>query len=174
MTILRDWTIGNLLALAVLGLAIGSTLTAGLRAARLDPLPEGTIEGSPRPSFQTSAPSANPPTPAILTAVRMNPMRPDRRRAEGRYGQEPVADVAEAQPPEPVPTFRVVGIVQRRRGLDLAAIAADRGSAQLVRQGDRIRGFFLHRVSADSVFLARSDTTIGLAAPGRTYRRGDD
>lgn len=174
MTTFRDWTTGNRVGLAVLGLAVAWMMTAGFRAARLDPLPEGTVEGSRRSAFPTSASAARPPTPAILTAVRANPMRPDRRRAEGRYGQEPIGEAAEPQAPEPVPAFRVVGIVQRRRGPDLAAIAADRASAQLVRQGDRIRGFVLNRVSDDSVFLARSDTAIGLAAPGRSFAGGTD
>lgn len=174
MTILRDWTTGNRVGLVVLGLATACMLTAGFRAARLDPLPEGAIDGSRRSAYPTSTSAARPPTPAILTAVRANPMRPDRRRAEGRYGQKPISADAEPQPREPVPAFRVVGIVQRRRGPDLAAIAADRTSAQLVRQGDRIRGFILNRVRADSVFLARSDTTIGLAAPGRRFGGGTD
>lgn len=174
MTILRDWTTGNRVGLAVLGLAIAWMLTAGLRAAHLEPLPEGPIEESRRRSYRTSAAAAPPPTPAILTAVRANPMRPDRRRAEGRYGRNPTVEQAEVQPREPVPAFRVVGIVQRRRGLDLAAITTDRSSAQLVRQGDRIQGFVLSRVGADSVFLARSDTTIGLATPGRRFGGGTD
>jgi hypothetical protein len=174
MTMLRDWTTGNLVGLGVLGLAVVWMVASGCRAARLDPLPENSAEGSGRVAYPVSASAPLPPTPAILAAVRANPMRPDRRRSDGRYGQEPIAEDAEPEPPEPVPAFRVVGIVQRRTGPDLAAIAADGTSAQLVRQGGRIQGFVLNRVRRDSVFLARPDTAIGLAAPGRRYGGGSD
>lgn len=174
MTTLRDWTTGNLVGLGVLGLAVAWMVASGIRAARLDPLPEGAAEEARRAPYPVSASAPLPPTPAILAAVRANPMRPDRRRSDGRYGQEPVAEDAEPELRDPVPAFRVVGIVRRRTGPDLAAIAADRISARLVRRGGQIQGFVLSRVRADSVFLARPDTAIGLAVPGRRYGGGSD
>jgi hypothetical protein len=169
MIALRDWTRVNLACLVMLALTSAWALSIGLRAARLDPLPAAAPPHTPSPAYPHSSPVPMSQTAAVLAAVRANPMRPDRRRADGRYGQEP-AEAAEPESRAPVPAFRLVGIVQRRSGPDLAAIAGDRSPAQLVRQGGEIHGFVLQDVRSDSVFLARQDTVVGLAVPGRRYR----
>jgi len=171
---LRDWTSTNLACLGMLGIAVLWVLSAGFRAARLDPLPQATQSTVPAPAYPRSTPAPIVLSPAILATVRANPMRPDRRRAEGRYGQEGVAEVGGPVPPPPVPAFQVVGVVRQRTGPNFAAIAWGRSPSRLVRQGDQLEGFVLGRIRADSVFLARPDTAIGLAVPGRRYAASTD
>lgn len=169
MMTFRDWSRLNLGLLGVLALAVLWTLMAGLRAARLDALPEPAPQSYEPVVYPHSNAASLPQTPMVLAAVRSNPMRPDRRRAEGRYGQVVIDRPAETEPPAPVPGFRVEGIVRPGRGPALAAIGWDRSPARLVQLGDDLQGFVLDGVRADSVFLARPDTAIGLPVPGPRY-----
>lgn len=176
--VLRDWTPIELTSLGLCVAALSWAALCGLQAARLSPLPDpgprpprSSLEA---PALAVSPSDAGPPTPAILAAIHRNPMRPDRRRADGRYGTRTIPEQAtEAAPPRPVPAFRVVGVVRSPGGRDLAAIAWDRSPSQLVRLGEEVQGFRLNRVAADSVYLAREDTALGLPAPDEGYSRGD-
>lgn len=176
--VFRDWTSIELTSLGLCIAALSWTAVCGLQAARLSPLPEPGPH-APRPSLADTAlgrsrSGARPATPAILAAIHRNPMRSDRRRAEGRYGTRAIPEqAAEAAPPGPVPAFRVVGIVRRPGGRDLAAIAWDRSPSQLVRLGEEVQGFRLNRVADDSVYLAREDTALSLPAPDDGYSTGD-
>lgn len=169
MIALRDWTKVNRAGVLVLAGALVWTLAAGVQAVLLEPLPMASPPAVSSPAYLHSRPEAAVLTSAILATVHGNPMRPDRQRAEGRYGQNPVSEIAEPEQRAPVPAFQVVGIVRRRSGPDLAAIAWDRSPSQLVRLGSEIQGFTLNRIRADSIFLARPDTAIGLPVPGPRY-----
>lgn len=166
--LLRDWSPGELLALAGLVVAFLWMAVCGIQAVRLDPLPiaSSIVNSSTVDDWDVPPPVPAPATPAILAAIHHNPMRPDRRRAEGRYGQErSTAEIQAPEPPRPVPEFRVVGLVRRPNGRYLAAISWNRAPSQLVRLGEMVQGFRLNRVENDSVYLAREDTAVAVAAP---------
>lgn len=176
--VFRDWTSIELMSLGLCLAGLSWTAVCGLQAARLSPLPEPgpRAPGSALAdtALITSPRDAGPATPAILAAIHRNPMRPDRRRADGRYGARATPEqAAPAEPRRPVPAFRVVGVVRHPGGRDLAAIAWDRAPSQLVRLGEEVQGFRLNRVADDSVYLAREDTAVSLAAPDDGYS-GED
>lgn len=170
MIALRDWTTANLVGLLALAAAVAWALVVGVNAVLLEPLPVASSAEMAAPAYPRSRAEAAASAQAILTAVHRNPMRPDRQRAEGRYGQARAPEIAEAERPGPIPDFHVVGIVRRRSGADLAAIGRGRSPSELVRVGGEIEGFTLNRIGADSIFLARADTAIGLPLPGPGYR----
>ena len=164
MSRFRDWHGLHLSALAVLFAAVGWAFIGLVNAVILAPLPQGVPNDPPRRIAITKQ-AVEPQTPFILQAVAANPMRPDRHRAPGRFGQIYVVPEPDAPPP-PVPIFRVAGVVNQTHGENLAAIAVGRASPRLVRQGEFVEGFQLVAVRRDSILLVRPDTIILVAVPG--------
>lgn len=171
MNILRDWPRHNRAALLLFLAGAGWAVVSLVGAVLLEPLPEAE-PGPPTASIRIADQSAAPQTPLIIKAVASNPMRPDRRRAPGRFGQ--VIETLTPEKAPPVPKFRVAGVARQTRGADLAAIAIGREPPRLVRQGDTIQGFRLLSVDSDSVHVARADTSVGLLIPGHEPVRKAD
>lgn len=161
----------RLVRLAAFGclLVSGAGLFVLIGALSLAPLPE--------PPFSTVA----PPTPAapvrvdlqedalqVIQAVALNPFRPDRQRAEGRYGhrQETTETYGEV-----LPQMRLTGIALGGRR-SLALIVADGQATRLTGVGDTIGPYRIARIDSNIVWLAGSETEFALHLPDPTKFRG--
>ncbi len=82
-------------------------------------------------------------------------------RSSGASGHEPAPVVpSEIQAPPVAPPVKLIGMA--REDADgasvLTAILAGRGQVYLVKEGDRVAGYTVERISADSVELADSES----------------
>jgi hypothetical protein len=157
-------------ALAALGLSALVLVREIVHALRLEPLPTNS---APAEVFQI--PDLDQPRAfdgaALVAAVGRNPFRPERVAALGRYrmpGESPAewpsayASAATRPSADRTPFVELQGVVTLARGEGLAALSVPGGATRVVRVGQTFEGFRLTRVSAGSVTMVGSDTTLTL------------
>lgn len=164
------WDTRSRLALASCLTAGALLLHTGIRAAVLEPLPQGDSARAIMPDAVASsaAPRATPDELNRLAtlAVARNPFRADRSRS---IRQPPASAEPEALPPsefvEPSPApppVRLFGVAAQTGGGGLAAMALEGEPSRVLRIGDQIGDFRLISVSPGAVRLQGPDSTLVL------------
>jgi hypothetical protein len=172
MISLRDWSLGNRVALgvaAVVMIAVGTRLHAMGRAASDGDVALGERIILPEQPA-TGALSADSLAHLVAAAVSVDPFQPGRGRpavrfrARGSRADAMTADSAgtAAAPsgPRPEPAMALQGIAHLANGNALAVLSMRGGSAQLLRVGQSLDDYRLTRVDSSSVTLVGADSTI--------------
>lgn len=158
------------LAVLFLLLTGGASLVIGVRALQVTPLPAPA-----EPAFLLpTAPEAvrvddGDADVRIVRTVALNPFRPDRQRAEGRYVRSDVASETYVEPPPPM---RLTGIARGGRR-SLALIVADGQPARLTGVGDSIGPYRIARIESKTVWLAGPEADFALHLPDPFQPSGD-
>jgi hypothetical protein len=174
MTILRDWTIGNRVALAIVVVA---TIAAGTELGathRATPAAERALgEHVSLPILSAPDVTADSVASLVQVVVNVDPFQPSRTRPAVRFrtaaarsddpsGGAPVGATAVV----PAPTMTLQGVAHLPDGNALAVLSVRGGSAQIVRVGQSLDQFRLTRVDSSTATLVGPDTTIILKLPG--------
>lgn len=178
-----NWSRANLIALFSLVVALSLAVAAGRR-----PLSAGLPPEPRLPTAKSTAPAGSDPTRVrlvsdaaaldrlVLRTVARNPFRPDRARDGGRLrfagaegtapqGQAALAPAVVPVSPavrEPIPQFRVVGLVAMGEGKGLVALELPGAPPRLLNVGDVLAGFRVVSVSSSEARLRGQDTTLVL------------
>lgn len=180
MRILRDWTIGNRVALAVVA---ASTLGAGaalLGVRRATPAAErAAVERVSLPALAPPAVAGDSLERLVDVVVDVDPFQPGRRRPAVRFRTRAASGadaagglaVSSSMPGTiPAPTMTLQGIAHLPDGNALAVVSVRGGAAQILRLGQSLDQLRLTRVDSTAATLVGPDTTVILHLPGTTSR----
>jgi hypothetical protein len=172
MMILREWSVGNRVALgvvAVVMIAVGTRLHAMGGGVSNGDVAIGERIVLPDPS-PTTAPGEDSLARLIAAAVSVDPFQPARTRpatrfrAQGSTDESMAADSAAGQVVAPSsqlpPAMALQGIARLGNGNVLAVLSVRGGTAQLLRVGESLDGYRLMRADSSSVTLVGTDSTI--------------
>jgi hypothetical protein len=172
MTMLRDWSAGNRVALgiaAIVMLAVGTRLHAMRHSASDGDV--ATAERVELPAVLVAfGPSGDSLAQVVAAAVSADPFQPRRTRpavrfrARGTRDETAPADSA-AGPVAPAtnqaaPAVALQGIAHLANGSALAVLSVGGGAAQLLRVGQSLDQYHLIRVDSSSATLVGADSTI--------------
>jgi hypothetical protein len=173
MMILRDWTIGNRVALAIIVVATVATGRELAATHRATPAVERTLlERVSLPTLSSPDVTADSVASLVDVVVNVDPFQPSRTRPAVRFRtRAPRSDDVSGGSPVaaavlPTPTMTLQGIAHLPDGSALAVLSVRGGSAQLVRRGQSLDQFRLTRVDSSTATLVGPDTTIILKLPG--------
>jgi hypothetical protein len=169
---LRDWSIGNRVALGVavtVMIAVGARLPAMGRAASDGDVAPGERILLPEQPAATGL-SADSLAHLVAAAVSVDPFQPARSRPAVRFRArssktdlmtaDGAATPAAPSAGRPEPAMALQGIAHLANGNALAVLSVRGGSAQLLRVGQSLDDYRLTRVDSSSVTLVGADSTI--------------
>jgi hypothetical protein len=172
MMILRDWSVGNRVALGIAAMAmigVGARLHA-MRSSASDG-DVAIVERVVLPDLPTAfGPSGDSLAHVIAAAVSADPFQPRRTRpavpfrTRGSRDELARGDSASGQvvpaANQPAPAMMLQGIAHLANGSALAVLSVNGGTAQLLRVGQSLDQYHLIRVDSTSATLVGTDSTI--------------
>ena len=171
---LRDWSVGNRVALCIAAtvmLAVGTRLHAMRRTASDGDV--ATAERIQLPAVPVAiGPSGDSLSRVIAAAVNADLFQPRRSRPAVRFHArgtpsettqlDSAAAAVAAATSQVAPALMLQGIAHLANGNSLAVVSAGGGTAQLLRVGQSIDQYHLIRVDSSSATLVGADSTITL------------